>query len=240
MFHHRRRRWRARHDRARAGHQTSAPGTSPTTTSTCGSGGSTPDTRKTWLGSLDAVAALGPSTIITGHKDPDAPDDNAIRVLDQSRRYIEDFDQTVAKSSTPARSSMSCARSTPTTATGTRCSPRVPPSSRPNRAGTSAGLGFCARWRNSPAAIPHHNLRKRPAGWGSRRRENPTDIGVSHWAREAGQQAAPRRYPPVPQLVCADAVKAKWATVCSPAPNRLASGGSWRIRCTAFGSAFPS
>ena len=29
------------------------------------------------------------------------PDDNATRVLDQSRRYIEDFDQTVAKSSTP-------------------------------------------------------------------------------------------------------------------------------------------
>jgi len=28
-------------------------------------------------------------------------DDNATRVLDQSRRYIEDFDQTVARSSTP-------------------------------------------------------------------------------------------------------------------------------------------
>jgi len=47
------------------------------------------------------VAALKPSTIITGHKDPDAPDDDATRVLGQSRRYIEDFDQTVAKSSTP-------------------------------------------------------------------------------------------------------------------------------------------
>jgi hypothetical protein len=31
-----------------------------------------------------------------------APDDDATRVLDQSRRYIEDFDETVAKSSTPA------------------------------------------------------------------------------------------------------------------------------------------
>ena len=62
---------------------------------------STPDSREVWLASLDAVAALKPSTIITGHKDPDAPDDNATRVLDQSRRYIEDFDQTVAKSSTP-------------------------------------------------------------------------------------------------------------------------------------------
>jgi glyoxylase-like metal-dependent hydrolase (beta-lactamase superfamily II) len=61
---------------------------------------STPDTRMTWLASLDAVAALEPSTIITGHKDPGAPDDNATRVLDQSRRYIEDFGQAVAKSST--------------------------------------------------------------------------------------------------------------------------------------------
>lgn len=62
---------------------------------------STPDSRQAWLASLDAVAALDPSTIITGHKDPDAPDDNATRVLDQSRRYIEDFDQTVTESSTP-------------------------------------------------------------------------------------------------------------------------------------------
>jgi len=62
---------------------------------------STPHTRQVWLASLDAVAALKPSTIITGHKDPGAPDDDATRVLDQSRGYIEDFDQTVAKSSTP-------------------------------------------------------------------------------------------------------------------------------------------
>jgi glyoxylase-like metal-dependent hydrolase (beta-lactamase superfamily II) len=62
---------------------------------------STPDSRKTWLASLDAVAALRPSTIITGHKDPDAPDDDAARVLDQSRRYIEDFEQALATSSTP-------------------------------------------------------------------------------------------------------------------------------------------
>jgi len=62
---------------------------------------STSDSRQAWLASLDAVAALKPSTIITGHKDPDAPDDVATRVLDQSRRYIEDFDHTVATSRTP-------------------------------------------------------------------------------------------------------------------------------------------
>jgi len=63
---------------------------------------STPHSRQAWLASLDAVAALQPSTIITGHKDPGAPDDNATRVLNQSRRYIEDFGHTVANSSTPA------------------------------------------------------------------------------------------------------------------------------------------
>lgn len=62
---------------------------------------STPSSRQAWLASLDAVAALHPSTIITGHKDPGARDDNATRVLDQSRRYIEDFGQAVASTSTP-------------------------------------------------------------------------------------------------------------------------------------------
>ena len=62
---------------------------------------STPDSREAWLASLDAVAALQASTIITGHKDPDAPDDDATRVLDQSRRYIEDFEQALATSGTP-------------------------------------------------------------------------------------------------------------------------------------------
>jgi hypothetical protein len=58
---------------------------------------STPESRAGWLASLDAVAALKPATIITGHKDPGAPDDDAVRVLDQSRRYIEDFESAVAK-----------------------------------------------------------------------------------------------------------------------------------------------
>ena len=62
---------------------------------------STPDSRQAWLESLDAVAALEPVTVITGHKDPGAPDDDATRVLDQSRRYIEDFDRAVATSDGP-------------------------------------------------------------------------------------------------------------------------------------------
>ena len=59
---------------------------------------STPDSRQAWLASLDALAALDATTILTGHRDPDAPDDTATRVLDQSRRYIEDFEHTVATS----------------------------------------------------------------------------------------------------------------------------------------------
>jgi hypothetical protein len=66
-----------------------------------GTPGTIAESRKTWLTSMDAVAALEPATIVTGHKDPGAPDDDANRVLDQSRRYIEDFEQAVAESGTP-------------------------------------------------------------------------------------------------------------------------------------------
>jgi|ERR1700722_3874554 len=62
---------------------------------------STQASRRLWLESLDQIAALQPATIITGHKDPDAPDDDADRVLGQSRRYIEIFDQAVAENGTP-------------------------------------------------------------------------------------------------------------------------------------------
>jgi glyoxylase-like metal-dependent hydrolase (beta-lactamase superfamily II) len=59
---------------------------------------STPASRATWLSTIDAVAALQPRTIISGHKDPDAPDDDAARQLTQSRRYIEDFDRALQSS----------------------------------------------------------------------------------------------------------------------------------------------
>jgi glyoxylase-like metal-dependent hydrolase (beta-lactamase superfamily II) len=60
---------------------------------------STPASRQTWLETIDAVAALNPTTIIAGHRDPRAPDDNAARQLAQSRNYIEAFDRAVAGSS---------------------------------------------------------------------------------------------------------------------------------------------
>jgi glyoxylase-like metal-dependent hydrolase (beta-lactamase superfamily II) len=62
---------------------------------------STPESRKAWLASLDEIAAIQPATIITGHRNPDAPDDDAIRIIDRSRRYIEDFEHAVAISDTP-------------------------------------------------------------------------------------------------------------------------------------------
>lgn len=64
---------------------------------------STPESRAEWLVTLDALAALRPEKIITGHRDPDAPDGDAQRVLDQSRRYIEDFDNPVTRSGSVAQ-----------------------------------------------------------------------------------------------------------------------------------------
>jgi glyoxylase-like metal-dependent hydrolase (beta-lactamase superfamily II) len=52
--------------------------------------------RMAWLETLDRVEALAPTTIIAGHKDPDAPDDDAARTLEATRRYIRDFDAQVA------------------------------------------------------------------------------------------------------------------------------------------------
>lgn len=43
-----------------------------------------------WLDSLTAVQALGPTVVVAGHKQP-AADDDAERVLDQTRNYIMSF-----------------------------------------------------------------------------------------------------------------------------------------------------
>ena len=61
---------------------------------------STPESRAEWLHSIDAIAAMEPATIIAGHRDPAAPDDDAHRLLAQSRRYVEDFDLAVTRAST--------------------------------------------------------------------------------------------------------------------------------------------
>ena len=63
--------------------------------------GSTPDSRASWARALDAVAALGAQTIIAGHRSPQAVDDDARRQLDESRRYIADFEAALERSSTP-------------------------------------------------------------------------------------------------------------------------------------------
>jgi glyoxylase-like metal-dependent hydrolase (beta-lactamase superfamily II) len=58
---------------------------------------STPESRANWLQTIDAIAAMQPATIIAGHRDPDAPDDDASRLLAQSRRYVEVFDLAMSR-----------------------------------------------------------------------------------------------------------------------------------------------
>jgi glyoxylase-like metal-dependent hydrolase (beta-lactamase superfamily II) len=58
---------------------------------------STPESRQTWLSTIDKIADMNPATIIAGHKNPDAPDDNAARQIAQSRSYVEAFDRAVTE-----------------------------------------------------------------------------------------------------------------------------------------------
>jgi glyoxylase-like metal-dependent hydrolase (beta-lactamase superfamily II) len=64
--------------------------------------GSTPDSRASWVRALDTVAALEADTLIAGHRDPRAADDDARRQISESRRYIADFEAALERSSTPA------------------------------------------------------------------------------------------------------------------------------------------
>jgi hypothetical protein len=63
--------------------------------------GSTPQSRAGWLASLDAIEKLAPRTVIAGHRDPQAPDDDAARVLDGSRQYVRDFGDAAETSGGP-------------------------------------------------------------------------------------------------------------------------------------------
>lgn len=65
--------------------------------------GSTPATRANWLNALDRVGELGATTIIAGHRDPNAPDDDAQRQLDTCRTYLQTFEAALARSDSPAK-----------------------------------------------------------------------------------------------------------------------------------------
>jgi glyoxylase-like metal-dependent hydrolase (beta-lactamase superfamily II) len=53
-----------------------------------------------WIDSIDLVESLGATTIIAGHKQPDASDQDLEAILDGSRGYIRDFRDAVAAAST--------------------------------------------------------------------------------------------------------------------------------------------
>lgn len=63
---------------------------------------STPETRASWMRALDTVAAVEADTLIAGHRNPQAPDDDARRQISESRRYIADFEAALERSSSPA------------------------------------------------------------------------------------------------------------------------------------------
>lgn len=54
------------------------------------------DSRTAWIETLDEVEKLHPATVIAGHTDPGAPDNDGPRLIDQTRHYIRDFDEAVA------------------------------------------------------------------------------------------------------------------------------------------------
>jgi glyoxylase-like metal-dependent hydrolase (beta-lactamase superfamily II) len=63
---------------------------------------STPDSRASWARALDAVEALEAGTVIAGHRDPAAGDDDAGRQISECRRYLADFEEALERSSAPA------------------------------------------------------------------------------------------------------------------------------------------
>jgi glyoxylase-like metal-dependent hydrolase (beta-lactamase superfamily II) len=52
-----------------------------------------------WIESIDLVESLGATTMIAGHKQPDASDQDLDTILNGSRQYIRDFRDAVATSS---------------------------------------------------------------------------------------------------------------------------------------------
>jgi glyoxylase-like metal-dependent hydrolase (beta-lactamase superfamily II) len=60
---------------------------------------STPADRTAWIETVNEVEKLGVKTIIAGHSDPNAPDNDAARMIDATRQYLLDFNEVVASSS---------------------------------------------------------------------------------------------------------------------------------------------
>jgi hypothetical protein len=54
--------------------------------------------RGAWLASLDTVAALNPTTVVSGHKRVGAPD--SPETIEQSRQYLRDFSRVVDEQET--------------------------------------------------------------------------------------------------------------------------------------------
>jgi hypothetical protein len=55
--------------------------------------GSNTDSRASCARALDAVAALEADTLIAGHRNPLAANDDAHRQIEESRRYLADFEK---------------------------------------------------------------------------------------------------------------------------------------------------
>ena len=56
--------------------------------------------RDKWRKAIDIVAALGPRWIVAGHKNKDL-DDEALRVIAETRQYLDDADELLTKNSAP-------------------------------------------------------------------------------------------------------------------------------------------
>jgi glyoxylase-like metal-dependent hydrolase (beta-lactamase superfamily II) len=63
--------------------------------------GSNTDSRASCARALEAVAALEADTLIAGHRNPPAANDDAHRQIEKSRRYLADFEKALERSSTP-------------------------------------------------------------------------------------------------------------------------------------------
>ena len=54
--------------------------------------------RDAWVASLDAITALNPATVVSGHKRVGAPD--SPETIEQSRQYLRDFSRIVDEQET--------------------------------------------------------------------------------------------------------------------------------------------